>query len=225
MKRFIALTLALCFLLAACSSPPTGAEQTGDKSAVSVQAPPFDVTYEITGTEYTQLFKVTPSEFLDTFNELVGEELALDYLHPYTDDDRSCSLTNNGETWVIWLDVLPSDEPGFSAEEIKKFTGLTKDITLSTSAHNDEDAEANGIYLRALITMFTPGGETFVEDSLGIYGEPDERAVISDGFTMLKMENVLYTYDEEDHKFTIRPAAEDGWYEEEPEQTTIIRPD
>ena len=185
-------------------------------SCATSQNPTFDVTYEITGTKYTQLFEVTPSEFLDTFNELVGEELALDYLHPYTDDDRSCSLTNNGETWAILLDVY---------SERNEFNGLIKEITLSTSASSDEDAEANGIYLRTLITMFTPGGETFVEDSLGIYGEPNKNAIVTDGVTKIVMENVAYVYQKEENKFRTFPAAEDGWYEEEPEQTDLIRPD
>lgn len=76
--------------------------------------------------------------------------------------------------------------------------------------------------MRYLITLFTPGSEKYVEDAIGLYGDPAPEAVIDAGVNQVRIGNVLYSYTS-DGRFLVEPRIDD-WPAEE-DTPDAIRPD
>lgn len=212
MKRSIAL-LCLCGLLILPGCAP--------------KDPDFTITYSVVGTENTQMWALKPEEFLETFNAGLEDRLQLDFMGEYDERSLSCRFTSNGETWKISADIFPADDVGKfyynDYEGVEEWAYDIKKIELSTYADTEQDAKDNGIYIRALINMFTPGAEELVEDILGLYDDPDQSAVIIDGVTRATIGNVVYTYLPDQKRFYVEPHDETvGIIEEQP---GVIRPE
>lgn len=215
-RKFAVLCLCLLLILPGCANMEAEAEE-----------PEFTVTYEVVGTEDTQMWALKPEEFLETINANLEDRLRLELLGEYDESSLSCRYTDNGETWKISADIFPADEVGKfyynDYEGVEAWAYNIKELELSTFADSEQDAKDNGIYIRALIHMFTPGVEEIVEDVLGLYGDPDPAAVIGEGVTRATIGNVAYTYIPGQNRFYVEPHDETvGIIEEQP---TVIRPE
>lgn len=217
MKRIVAI-LCLCamLLLPGCAQMAAEAEE-----------PEITMTYEVVGTENTQMWVLKPEEFLETLNAGLEDRLQLDFLEEYDDSSLSCRFTGDGESWKISADIFPADEVGKfyynDYEDVESWAYDIQELELSTYADTEQQAKDNGIYIRALIHMFTPGVEELVEDVLGLYGDPDPAAVIGEGVTRATIGNVAYTYIPNQKRFYVEPHDETvGIIEEQP---TVIRPE
>jgi len=190
------------------------------------EAPSWSETYTITGTKNTQMWDLDAGSFLGIMNDLIAEEsMKLDYLKEYDPTSSNCMLTKNGETWKLLLDVFSESEAGASwfknVQGSDEWTGNIQSVELSLFSKDTKTAEENGYYVRYLISVFTPGAETIVEDSIGLYGDPDPDAVVDVGVNQIAVGNVLYSYTS-DNRFIVRPFIED-WPEEE-SAPAAIRP-
>lgn len=215
-RKFAVLCLCLLLILPGCANMAAEAEE-----------PEFTVTYEVVGTEDTQMWALKPEEFLETINADLEDRLRLELLGEYDESSLSCRYTDNGETWKISADIFPADEVGKfyynDYEGVEAWAYNIKELELSTFADSEQDAKDNGIYIRALINMFTPGAEDMVEDVLGLYGDPDPAAVIGEGVTRATIGNVAYTYIPNQKRFYVEPHDETvGIIEEQP---TVTRPE
>lgn len=214
--KFAVLCICLLLILPGCANMAAEAEE-----------PEFTVTYEVVGTEDTQMWALKPEEFLEAINADLGDRLRLEFLGEYDESSLSCRYTDNGETWKISADIFPADEVGKfyynDYEGVEAWAYNIKELELSTFADSEQDAKDNGIYIRALIHMFTPGVEELVKDVLGLYGDPDPAAVIGEGVTRATIGNVAYTYIPDQKRFYVKPHDETvGIIEEQP---TVIRPE
>ena len=214
--KFAVLCICLLLILPGCANMAAEAEE-----------PEFTVTYEVVGTEDTQMWVLKPEEFLEAINADLGDRLRLEFLGEYDESSLSCRYTDNGETWKISADIFPADEVGKfyynDYEGVEAWAYNIKELELSTFADSEQDAKDNGIYIRSLIHMFTPGVEELVEDVLGLYGDPDPAAVIGEGVTRATIGNVAYTYIPNQKRFYVEPHDETvGIIEEQP---TVIRPE
>lgn len=214
MKKILALAIAAVMLLplSAC----------GD-----TKSPEWTETYAITGTEHTQLWDLEKDTFIELLNQSVSEEMTLSSLKPVTDDSHSVQLSANGRTWKILLDVFPPSElklSWFAAEEgAEDWIWNVAKVELSLYADGENDAKQNGEYVRALIQIFTPGAEKIVEDAIGLYGDPEPEAVISEGAFRVSIGNVAYTYLPNENRFIVQPHMEP--WPEKPSSPTVIKPD
>lgn len=214
MKKPIALLIALCilFLAAGCSEKE--------------QDPEWSETYQITGTEHTQMWDLNADSFLSSINALITEEgMKLDYLKEYDPTSSNCMLTKNGTSWKILLDIFSESEASASwfknTPASTEWVGNIESVELSLSAKDTTASEENGYYVRYLISIFTPGAETEVEEKIGLYGDPDQNAVIDLGVNQIAIGDVLYSYTS-DGRFIVEPRIED-WPTEE-SAPAAIRP-
>lgn len=214
MKKIYTLFIVISLLIATTGCSP------------KEEALVWDETYAITGTENTQLWELKVDDFLSSINSLIeNSDMKLSYLKDYDSASSNCMLTKNGETWKILLDIFSENEA--SASWFKKnadavgWIGYIEDIELSLYADDTKTAEENGYYLRYLISIFTPGAEEYVENALGIYGEPNQDAVVLDGVNQICIGNVRYSY-VSGKSFMVEPWAAD-WPEEE-SAPNVIRP-
>ena len=214
MKKPIALLVALCisFLLGGCSEKE--------------QDPEWSETYQITGTEHTQMWVLNADSFLSSINALITEDgMKLDYLKEYDPTSSNCMLTKNGTSWKILLDIFSESEASASwfknTPASTEWVGNIESVELSLSAKDTKASEENGYYVRYLISIFTPGAENEVEEKIGLYGDPDQSAVIDVGVNQIEIGNVLYSYTS-DGRFIVEPRIED-WPTEE-SAPAAIRP-
>ena len=214
MKKPIALLVALCIslLLGGCSEKE--------------QDPEWSETYQITGTEHTQMWVLNADGFLSSINALITEDsMKLDYLKEYDPTSSNCMLTKNGTTWKILLDIFSESEASASwfknTPASTEWVGNIESVELSLSAKDTKASEENGYYVRYLISIFTPGAETEVEEKIGLYGDPDQSAVIDVGVNQIAIGDVLYSYTS-DGRFIVEPRIED-WPTEE-SAPAAIRP-
>jgi len=213
-KKPIALLVALCIslLLGGCSEKE--------------QDPEWSETYQITGTEHTQMWVLNADGFLSSINALITEDsMKLDYLKEYDPTSSNCMLTKNGTTWKILLDIFSESEASASwfknTPASTEWVGNIESVELSLSAKDTKASEENGYYVRYLISIFTPGAETEVEEKIGLYGDPDQSAVIDVGVNQIAIGDVLYSYTS-DGRFIVEPRIED-WPTEE-SAPAAIRP-
>ena len=124
----------------------------------------------------------------------------------FTEDDISASTSSSGDT-SDWI-------------------GFVHQVTLSLFASDNEDAEQNGKYIRALISTFTPGAEEDVEDVLGLYGDPHKDAIIADGVNKATFGTVSYLYQTGNGKFIVQPHDKElhDKLSLETEVPSVIRP-
>lgn len=208
------LSMVLILSLAACGS--------------SSDSQSWSVAYDVVGTERAQLWDVKADDLLTALNEAVPENMQLRYLNEYDPSSMSCPLTTDGETWKILLDVFAADQvdsfPYKNEEDASEWINNVGNIELDLYSTSDEDAEENGIYVREIISILTPGAEQLVEDALGLYGEPEKSAVISDGVRRVSADSVTYTYFVNQKRFIAEPHVA-PWPVEEEEIPTVIRPE
>lgn len=214
MKKPIALLVALCIslLLGGCSEKE--------------QPPEWSETYQITGTEHTQMWVLNADSFLSSINALITEDsMKLDYLKEYDPTSSNCMLTKNGTSWKILLDIFSESEASASwfknTPASTEWVGNIESAELSLSAKDTKASEENGYYVRYLISIFTPGAETEVEEKIGLYGDPDQSAVIDVGVNQIAIGDVLYSYTS-DGRFIVEPRIE-NWPTEE-SAPAAIRP-
>ena len=204
MKRFYPLFLLLLLFLSSCG------------------AASFTETYEITGTENTQLFCLTTDDLLGELNKLLSDEAQL----TKENNDWGCYFYDGDNGWSFSIHTFTdhmADNFVFKRyEESANWVGYIEKIELSLFAETDEDARKNGEDIRALITIFTPGIEEDVENVLGIYGKPNDKSMIVDGVYRYTAGNVVYTY-QENERFFVEPHVE-NWPKTE-EQAGAIRPE
>ena len=174
----IIYSLWLCLLLCAC--------------APTAQQVDYSVTYDMSGTKYTQVFMVTTEELLEDLNSNL-ENYGLELTEMIIGSNRTGYSENGGDTWKILPDCVEEFEVKTSSS-LKDFLGCVEEIELSLFASDDADAERNGEYIRALIKTFTPGAEDLVEETLGIYGEPMSKAVVTEGVQQYTFSGVQYSY-------------------------------
>lgn len=217
MKNFCSVLCAVALLLSI-----SGCSKTSNTSV-------WTESYEITGTEDTQMWVLKYDDFMVAFNNLIADDnIKLDYLKECDDTSSSCMLTENGESWKILLKIFSqgdSDRAKFKKNpDVKSWVGNIESVELSLYSDNEETAKENGIYVRNLISFFTPGAEKDVEDNIGLYGNPDPKAVINENISRVACGNVVYTYVYgQDYRFIVEPHIED-WPEEE-SAPNVVRPD
>ncbi len=187
----------------------------------------LEENYEITGTEHTQMWELKYNDFLSAYNDLISDEtMKLDYLKEYDPSSSNCMLTKNGESWKILLKVFTENEADASwfknEPDAAEWVGNIESAELSLFSADTKAAEENGLYVRYLITLFTPGSEKYVEDAIGLYGDPAPEAVIDAGVNQVRIGNVLYSYTS-DGRFLVEPRIDD-WPAEE-DTPDAIRPD
>ena len=177
-KSIFTLLLVPCLLLGACTPA----------------AQHYQVTYDIDGSKYTQVFMVTAEELLEDLNvNLDNYDLELTAMNIGSTTDVGYS-ENDGESWKILSDCLRESEVGTASLKEKEFVGNVKEVELSLFAKDNSEAEKNGKYIRALIKTFTPGAEDLVEETLGIYGDPMSKAVVGEGVRQYTFSGVQYSY-------------------------------
>ena len=212
MKRCLITLAVVAALLAGCS---TSSDST------------WTVEYDVVGTEHNQLWNLKADDFLTLINHQVSDEMKLDYLKEYDPESMQCMLTKNGSTWKIILHVFPAADVDSltykGLDESSDWGNNIGKVELSLFADNEESAKENGMYVRALISIFTPGAETLVEDAIGLYGEPEKDAVISEGVHRVSLDSVAYTYMVNQNRFLVQPHIE-PWPEPE-SSPSVIRPD
>ena len=212
MKKWLICLFVATALLAGCSNSSKDNNWT--------------VTYDVVGTENNQLWDLKSEDFLTLINEQVSDEMQLDYLKEYDPDSMSCMLSKNGETWKILLDVFPAGEVDSLTfkkyDEVSDWVNNIGKVELSLFADDEESAKENGIYVRTLISIFTPGAESLVEDAIGLYGEPEKDAVISEGVRRVSLDSVAYTYFVDKGRFLVQPHLE-PWPEAD-SSPSVIRP-
>lgn len=214
MKRLFTLivVLNLMFLTTACAN----------------NTPKWSETYPIVGVENYQMWDLKADSFLPLINEMAeSDTMTLDYLHDLDGFESSnCMLTKNGNSWKILLSVFTvSDAEKRAYREIddaQNWIGNIEEVELSLYSDGETAAKENGIYIRNLIRLFTPGAEELVEDALGLYGEPHKDAVLIDGVTRVSVGSVVYTYVEGNQRFIVQPHL-DSWPTEET-PPNVIRP-
>ena len=210
-KLLLGAALFVSLLLSAC-----GAHQNT-----------WSIVYEVVGTESTQLWDLKAEDFLTMLNAAVPEDLQLYPLHEYDPNSLSYPLTRNGETWKINLSIFPADKVDSLAykneKNVNEWVNNISEVELSLYANNEADAKNNGVYVRELITIFTPGAEELVEDAIGLYGEPEEEAIITEGVYRVSVDSVAYTYMPNQNSFIVQPHLE-PWPETE-SSPSVIRPD
>ena len=210
-KKVASVLLAAVCLLASCGNPST--EDT------------WEVKYEVIGTEHTQLWSLTADEFLVTLNSALSENMQLSYLKEYDPNSKNCMLTQNGETWKINLSVFPEGDVDSltykNQENVHEWVNNVSKVELSLYSDNEETAKENGIYVRELIRIFTPGAEKIVEDAIGLYGEPEKEAIIDENTFRVSIGSVAYTYMPTENSFVVQPHIE-SWSEEETMPSVII---
>lgn len=187
----------------------------------------WEENYEITGTEHTQMWELKYDDFLSAYNDLIPDEnMKLDYLKDYDPASSNCMLTKNGESWKILLKVFTETEADASwfknEPDAAAWVGNIESAELSLFSADTKAAEENGLYVRYLITLFTPGSEKYVEDAIGLYGDPAPEAVVDVGVNQVLIGNVLYSYTS-DGRFLVEPRVDD-WPAEE-DAPAAIRPD
>lgn len=191
------------------------------------EEPEWSESYAITGTENTQMWDLKADGFLSSINSIITDDsMKLEYLKEWNPTSSNCMLTKNGESWKILLDVFSESEANTSwmrkntgAEE---WVGNIESVELSLFAQDELEAEENGLYVRYLISIFTPGAEKLVEDSIGLYGEPTPDAVVIEGVNRVTVGNVAYSYTSDGH-FIVEPFVTD--WEAESATPAAIRPE
>lgn len=215
MKRVTAIVCAFVLLLPLGGCSKAGSDQDWEES------------YGITGTEHTQLWDLKYDAFLSAYNALIVEDtMKLDYLEAYDPSSSNCMLTKNGESWKLLLKVFSENEADASwfkkDPDASSWVGNVESVELSLFSTGTKDAEENGLYIRYLISLLTPGAEEYVENALGIYGEPADEAVVSSGVYQIYVGDVLYSYTSGD-SFLAEPCIKNWPAEEVP--PTAIRPE
>lgn len=212
MKKTLALIVTLCMAVLAvgCSEKE--------------QAPEWSEAYQITGTEHTQMWALDADSFLSSINTLITDEgMRLDYLKEYDPTSSNCMLSKNGATWKILLDIFSESEASASwfknTPAETEWVGNIESVELSLTAKDTKASEENGYYVRYLISIFTTGAEAEVEEKIGLYGEPDQSAVIDVGVNQIAIGNVQYSYTS-DGRFIVEPRIE-NWPAEEPAPAAI----
>ena len=187
----------------------------------------WTVEYDVVGTEQTQLWSLKADDFLSSFNSALPENMQLSYLKEFDPDSKNCMLTKNGETWKINLNVFPKGDTDSlfykDQENVHEWVNNVSKVELSLYSDNEETAKENGIYVRELIKMFTPGAEKIVEDAIGLYGEPEKEAAIDENTFRVSIGSVAYTYMPTENSFVVQPHVE-SWSEEEA-MPSVIMPD
>lgn len=193
----------------------------------SVDKESWTISYNVVGTEQTQLWDLKADDFLEQINSAIPEDMQLSYLKEYDPNSKNCMLTQNGDTWKLNLSVFSSSEADsltYKGEEnVSDWVNNIEKVKLSLYSDNEETAKENGTYVREIITIFTPGAEEIVEDAIGLYGEPEKDAVISEGVYRVSIDSVAYTYIPNQNTFTAQPHIE-SW----PDESTapsVIKPD
>lgn len=195
---FIAL---MCLLLSACgnSAEPTVYETT------------YDVQATTTGSANIaprQFFDVTAEQLTSDLQSAV-EEYGLSLRLDWSNSGSSAYLyTDTATGYNILVDVVTDADIKYSKAnscgEPTAFLGCVESIEVDMFTATDVDAVVNGQLIRGLIATLTPDSEEFVEDTIGLYGEPHEDAIIADNVFRVSVENVAYTYIPED-SFTATP--------------------
>ncbi len=168
MKKFIALTLALCFLLAACSSPPTGSEQTGDSSVDAVEeAIETDVPSQSSNEDMVEdepedavaqsssalTFGIPSQNFIDVMSDALSDTglyNAFDQeVEPMTMDDGSIAFSypiTDGSTVILYEDS--------ATEELMHVF-----VSANTNEMDKEDHYLVGAYLGLITGCFATSAE------------------------------------------------------------------
>lgn len=192
----------------------------------SVDKESWTISYNVVGTEQTQLWDLKADDFLEQINSAIPEDMQLSYLKEYDPNSKNCMLTQNGDTWKLNLSVFSSSEANsltYKGEEnVSDWVNNIEKVKLSLYSDNEETAKENGTYVREIITIFTPGAEEIVEDAIGLYGEPEKDAVISEGVYRVSIDSVAYTYIPNQNTFTAQPHIE-SWPDESM-APSVIRP-
>lgn len=210
MKRavFPLISLLLLLFLSAC----------GNKTAS------FDVNYQIVGTKHNQYFCLSADTLLADLNtNLDIYDLSL-VTTPKEDNDLSVWYSDDGTGWKVIARLMGAFNAGLSAET-KSWSGYIGKVELDLYADSPDDAKRNGQYIRAIIATFTPGAEEIVEDALGIYGPPSRKTIIGDGVSRVIMENVVYTYLDDNHRFEVTPYDVALFEQANKEEQNIVRPE
>lgn len=215
MKKMITLGLSVMILL---SVTACGAVE---------EEPEWLETYAITGTENTQMWDLKADDFLSAINGLISDDsMKLEYLNEWNPTSSNCMLTKNGESWKILLDVFSESEASTSWMRknpgSEEWAGNIESVELSLSTQDEFAAEENGFYVRYLISIFTPGAEKLVEDSIGLYAEPNPEAVVIEGVNRVTIGNVAYSYTS-DGRFIVEPFIAEWKAESAPPKA--IRPE
>lgn len=166
MKKFIALTLALCFLLAACSSPPTGAEQTSDSSVDAAEetmetdvqsnnenAPEEEPEDASAQSSDALTFGIPSQNFIDIMSDALSEvglyNAFEQEVEPTTMDDGSIAFSypiTDGSTIVLYEDS--------ATEELMHVF-----VSANTSAMDKDDHYLVGAYLGLITGCFATSAE------------------------------------------------------------------
>ena len=164
-------------------------------------------TYDVVDALNTKLFAVDDITLYSTISQKVGDkDLSLSILDGYD----FMLLSENGQSGklAIYSFSQSNAEKAVSMGNAKaaEWIGYVKSIELSTYAADTDAAARNGIYIRALISIFTPGSEEFVEDALGIYGSPSGNASKVESGLEITVDKVTYSYFPENVSFCIAPS-------------------
>lgn len=208
-RKTVPLAAAALCLLTACTSSQSS----------------FTTPFSVVGTQFNQYFAIDSDSFQKQLNETLSDSAPpLEYLD--SDSERSVYLSKNGETWKILLQVFTADDVSDAVEpsgDPAEWVGYVHEVKLSLYAASEQEAQENGAYIRALLTLFTPGAEEEIEDVLGIYGDPKREAILSDSMTRATYGTVSYTYAKDDY-FLVTPYDESLLKESKESSPAVIRP-
>lgn len=246
-KRFVSMVLSLLlFSLCGCnqsitesqpitenqqaktSSAVTESQSTEESQPVTESQPPLEIIngYETARGEYNEYFVLQVDDFKDAFNDSI-EKKGYEGLEILSSSDTSASLTDNGETWCIYIKRRSPDDHKYDLEG-QDGTGCIESLELSLFSEGEEDAKINGDYLYSLINLFSPGLQEEICDQLYIFeqapeGYPRVRTLLCGNV------KYIYSYDEGNEKYSsssfhVRPAEIEYIPESTPRKETAIRP-
>lgn len=168
----------------------------------------LSASFNVVDALHTKLFAIEDESLFESINQIIGDnDMSLSPLDGY----NFMLLSENGTSGKLAIYSF-SDEEANEAVSIgntsaSEWIGYVKAVELSTYASDTQAAARNGVYIRALINIFTPGAEELVENALGIYGEPSGDASKNKSGLEITVDTVTYSYSPENVSFRIIPSA------------------
>lgn len=155
----------------------------------------------------TKLFDVTDESLYESIDRIIeDDDLSLSPLDGYD----FMLLSENGRSGKLAIYSFSQEEAEKAVsrgnQAASEWVGNVKAVELSTYASDTQAAARNGIYIRALIGIFTPGAEEFVENALGIYGGPSGEATENGAGFEITVDTVTYSYFPENVSFRVEPS-------------------
>ncbi len=166
-------------------------------------------SYEVVDALNTKLFAIDEPSLYETINQkLESDGLSLLPLDGYD----FMLLSENGKSGKLAIYSFSQDEADKAVSigntAAAGWVGYVKSIELSTYASDADAAKRNGIYIRAIISVFSPGSEEFVENALGIYGTPSGDAKGIESGLEITVDTVTYKYFPDNVSFQVSPSEE-----------------